>query len=85
MTARASAESVPGRTIKCSSACCAVGVRYGSIATTWAPRARACFTSVMTLIVEYDAFTPHSTTRSAPTICSESLPVTAPTVIRQPA
>src|SRR6266545_1719158 len=51
----------------------------------WAPRARACFTRVITLIVEYDAFTPQSTTRSAPTICSESLPVIWPTVTRQPA
>ena len=39
----------------------------------------------MTLIVEYDALTPHRITSSAPTICSESLPVTAPTVARQPA
>ena len=85
MTASASAVSLPGRTIRCSSACWAVGVRYGSTTTTYAPRARACFTSVMTLTVEYAAFTPQSTTRSAPTICSESLPVTLPTVARQPA
>ncbi len=85
MTARARAASVPGRTIRCSSACWAVGVRYGSTTITRAPRARACFTSVMTLTDEYAALMPHSTTRSAPTICSESLPVTAPTVARHPA
>src|SRR5438874_2431113 len=84
MTASASAPSVPGRTARCSSACTAVGVRYGSMTTTWAPRCRACLTSVITLIVEYAALTPQSTTRSAPTICSESLPVTCPTVARQP-
>ena len=70
--------------MRCSSACSAVGVRYGSMQTTCAPAARACFTSVITLMLEYAALMPHSTTRSAPTICSESLPVTVPTVARQP-
>src|SRR5437667_1606790 len=53
--------------------------------TTYAPCARACFTSVITLIVEYAALMPHSTTSSLPTIWFESLPVTAPSVARQPA
>ena len=39
----------------------------------------------MTLIVVYAALTPQRTTRSEPIICSESFPVTAPTVTFHPA
>jgi hypothetical protein len=53
--------------------------------TMKAPRCRARLTKVMALMWVYEALMPQSTTRSAFTICSESLPATVPSVARQPA
>ena len=52
---------------------------------TKAPRRRARFTSVITLMWVCEALMPQSTIRSESTICSASLPITAPSVACQPA
>jgi cytochrome b len=56
---KARAMSVPGRIGRCQSACLAVRLRWGSITTNVAPRARACLRKGMTWRLVDTALLPH--------------------------
>jgi len=86
MIAQATAPSVPGRTITCSSDASALGVRYGSTTTKYAPRSlRARATWVITLTWVETGLPPHMMIRSDFAISRGSVPLMSPNPASQPA
>jgi hypothetical protein len=78
------AASVPGVIARCSSACLAVRVRRGSIATRWAPTALAAWTYFQMWWPLVSVFVPHSRIRRDSEKVSGSMPVAVPLVYAAP-
>ena len=85
MMPSASAASVPGSGAMWASHLSAVTDRYGSMATSRAPRRRASCARVQKCRFEVIALHPQNRIRRLDTICSTSVPIDAPIVAVQPA
>ena len=80
----ASAASLPGSGARCSSACAAVRVRSGSIATTCAPCLRAASTNFHRWWPLVSVFVPHSRISFECANVSGSIPAAVPVVYVAP-